>query len=181
MGQSRRSGGLPACLAMMEVEVEQADRRDENGPSPAHHDREEFHRQHDDERDVEDVVSHHEADDLLVDEARVGIQQGVEGEEGDNRQGNRVSPSLSRREIDQGREASTERELAKVVVAGQAAKGVGENRGHVCPPSVGDGSRRWPVLLATVARSPALARDYHMAACLGSSFQGNRREKIPPI
>ena len=63
---------------MVEVEVSETERGNQYRPGPAHHHGEELHGQHDDEREIEDVIPHHEADDLLIDETRVGIQQRVD-------------------------------------------------------------------------------------------------------
>lgn len=69
------------CAAVMEVEIQQADRRDDwrQRPADAHH--EELHDKHEDCVHVEDVVSHNKRHDALVDEAGIRIQQGADDEE----------------------------------------------------------------------------------------------------
>lgn len=65
----------------MEVEIQKADRRDDwrQRPADAHH--EELHDKHKDGVHVENVVSHDERHDALVDEAGIRVQQGADDEE----------------------------------------------------------------------------------------------------
>lgn len=116
---------------MVNVQIQQADRRNENREGPADRHRHQFHEQHEDGVHEEDVAAHDVADDALVDEAGVRVEQRVHGEQRIGAERHRVGRgAVTQREQDKRREDQAEEELTNIVLARQAAEGLRDDRMH---------------------------------------------------
>ncbi|WP_230599334.1 hypothetical protein [Xanthomonas albilineans] len=124
---------VSACgaSAVMNVQIQQADRRNEYREGPADRHRHQFHEQHEDGVHEEDVAAHDVADDALIDEAGVRVEQRVHGEQGIGAERYRMGRgAVTQREQDKRREDQAEEELTNIVLARQAAEGLCDDRMH---------------------------------------------------
>ncbi|MGD6396604.1 hypothetical protein VWT85_07850 [Xanthomonas citri pv. citri] len=124
---------VSACgaSAVMNVQIQQADRRNEYREGPADRHRHQFHGQHEDGVHEEDVAAHDVADDALIDEAGVRVEQRVHGEQGIGAERYRMGRgAVTQREQDKRREDQAEEELTNIVLARQAAEGLCDDRMH---------------------------------------------------
>ena len=78
--------------AVMEVQIAKADRSDEDRQTPAKRHRDQIPPQGNESIDEQHVRAHQEADHTLVDEARVGTENGIEDRDDHEREGECVLP-----------------------------------------------------------------------------------------
>ena len=76
----------------MEVQIAKADRSDEDRQTPAKRHRDQLPPQGNESIDEQHVRAHQEADHTLVDEARVGTENGIEDRDDHEREGECVLP-----------------------------------------------------------------------------------------
>lgn len=123
-----------SCPAVMEVQVAEADRGDEDRQTPAKCHRDQLPPQGDEGIDEQHVRAHQEANHALVDEPCVGIENGIEDRDNHEREGERVLPGrwlrVRQHPEDEDGKDQAEYKMSEVIRAGEPTKGFTQNLLH---------------------------------------------------